>query len=54
VDHVHRQIKDVILTCSAGAQWPGLPWVLHGLRAALKEDSAVSSATVIGHPSPPS
>ncbi len=44
---VHRQIKDLLLTCSAGAQWPEhLSWVLLG-RADPKEDTAVSSAKLL-------
>jgi transposase InsO family protein len=43
VERAHRQLKDVLKARLAGPQWPEhLPWALLGLRAAPKEDSAVS------------
>jgi transposase InsO family protein len=52
VERVHRQIKDALCACGAGPMWHSyLPWVLMGLHAVPKEDSAVSSAElVIGSP----
>jgi transposase InsO family protein len=52
VERCHRQLKDVLPARSAANDWPDhLPWVLLGLRAAPKEDSAVSSADmVLGDP----
>ncbi len=48
VERVHRQLKDALLARGAGPTWHShLPWVLLGLRAAPKEDSAVSSAELV-------
>jgi hypothetical protein len=48
VERVHRQLKDALRAHGAGPAWHShLPWVLLGLRAAPKEDSAVSSAELI-------
>jgi hypothetical protein len=42
IERTHRQLR------LAGLQWPEhLPWVLLGLRAAPKEESAVSSAELV-------
>jgi hypothetical protein len=51
VERVHRQIKDTLRARGADPAWYSqLPWVLTGLRAAPKEDSAVSSAELaLGH-----
>ncbi len=52
VDRCHRQLKEALRARSAANDWPDhLPWVLLGMRAAPKEDSAVSSAEmVLGEP----
>jgi transposase InsO family protein len=48
VERAHRQIKDALRACLAGVEWPQhLPWVLLGLRAAPKEDTAISSAELV-------
>ena len=48
VERTHRQLKDALRARLAGPQWTEhLPWVLMGLRAAPKEDSAVSSAELV-------
>jgi hypothetical protein len=48
VECVHRQLKDALRVRGAGPAWRShLPWVLLGLRAASKEDSAVSSAELV-------
>jgi transposase InsO family protein len=48
VERAHRQIKDSLRARLAGSQWPEhLPWVLLGLRAAPKDDAAVSSAELV-------
>ena len=48
VERVHRQIKDALRARGAGPDWLShLPWVLMGLRAAPKEDSAISSAEMV-------
>ena len=48
VERSHRQLKDALKACTAGADWPShLPWVLLGLRAAPKEDSSISSAELL-------
>jgi len=48
VERTHRQLKDALRARLAGSQWTEhLPWVLMGLRAAPKEDSAVSSAELV-------
>jgi len=50
VERMHRQVKDALCAQVAGPAWHShLPWVLMGLRAAPKEDSAVSSRV----PDPP-
>ncbi len=52
VERCHRQLKDALRARSAANDWPDhLPWVLLGMRAAPKEDSAVSLAEmVLGDP----
>ncbi len=48
VERVHRQLKDALRARGAGPAWHShLPWVLMGLRAAPKEDSAVSSVELV-------
>jgi len=48
VERAHRQLKDALRARLAGPQWPShLPWALLGLRAAPKEDSAMSSAELL-------
>src|SRR5450830_455678 len=48
VERTHLQLKNALRARLAGAAWPEhLPWVLLGLRAAPKEDSAVSSAELV-------
>jgi transposase InsO family protein len=48
VERAHRQLKDVLRARLVGGEWPlHLPWVLFGLRAAPKEDSAISSAELV-------
>jgi hypothetical protein len=48
IERVHRQLKDSLCARLAGPDWPDhLPWVLLGLRAAPKEDSAVSAAELM-------
>jgi Integrase core domain len=48
VERAHCQLKDVLRARLAGPQWlEYLPWALLGLRAAPKEDSAVSSAELM-------
>jgi transposase InsO family protein len=48
IERAHRQLKDALRARLAGADWPlHLPWILLGLRAAPKEDSAVSSAELL-------
>ncbi len=48
VERVHRQLKDALRARGAGPAWHShLPWVLLGLRAAPKEDSAISSAELV-------
>jgi hypothetical protein len=45
---MHRQLKDALRARGAGPGWHShLPWVLMGLHAAPKEDSAVSSAELV-------
>jgi hypothetical protein len=47
-EHVHRQIKDALRARDVGSAWHShLPWVLMGMRAAPKENSAVSSAELV-------
>ncbi len=52
VERCHRQLKDALRARSSANDWPDhLPWVLLGMRAVPKEDSAVSSAEmVLGDP----
>jgi hypothetical protein len=48
VERAHRQLKDALRARLSRGDWPlHLPWVLFGLRAAPKEDSAVSSAELV-------
>jgi hypothetical protein len=48
VERVHRQLKDDLRARGVGPVWHShLPWVLLGLRAAPKEDSAVSSEELV-------
>jgi transposase InsO family protein len=48
LERAHRQLKDSLRARLAGPDWPQhLPWVLLGLRAAPKEDSAISSAELV-------
>jgi hypothetical protein len=48
VERFHRQLKDALRARLCGLDWAEhLPWVLLGLRAAPKEDSAVSSAELV-------
>ena len=48
VERYHRQLKDALRACLAGAYWyHHLPWVLLGLHSALKEDYAVSSVEMV-------
>jgi hypothetical protein len=48
VERTLRQVKDDLRARFAGNRWPEhLPWVLFGLRAAPKEDSAISSAELV-------
>jgi transposase InsO family protein len=48
VERSHHQLKDALRARLAGNEWPlHLPWVLLGLRAAPKEDTAVSSAELV-------
>jgi transposase InsO family protein len=48
VERMHRQLKDALRARGAGPAWHShLPWVLLGLRAAPKEDSAISSAELV-------
>jgi transposase InsO family protein len=51
VERCHRQLKEALRARSAANDLPDhLPWVLLGLRAAPKEDSAISSEIVLGDP----
>jgi transposase InsO family protein len=48
VERFHRRLKDSLRARLAGGDWPDhLPWVLLGLRAALREDSGVSAAELV-------
>jgi transposase InsO family protein len=48
LERAHRQLKDALRARLAGPEWPQhLPWVLLGLRAAPKEESAISSAELV-------
>jgi len=67
VERAHRQLKEALRSRLAGSSWTAhLPWVLLGLRAAPKDDAAISSAELVygsplrlpgqpqlGGPSPP-
>ena len=47
VERVHRQLKEALRARGAAEDWAShLPWVLLGLRAAPKDESAVSAAEV--------
>ena len=48
VERFHRQLKESLRARAASLDWAEhLPWVLMGLRAAPKEDSAVSAAELV-------
>jgi transposase InsO family protein len=48
IERFHRQLKDSLRARLCGQDWmTHLPWVLLGLRAAPKEDTAVSSAEML-------
>ncbi len=48
VKRAHEQLKDALQSQLVGGDWPlHLPWVLFGLRAAPKEDSAISSVELV-------
>jgi transposase InsO family protein len=48
VERAHRQLKDALRAQLVGGDWPlHLPWVLFGLRAAPREDSAISSEELV-------
>jgi hypothetical protein len=48
VERLHRQLKEALCARLAGVEWElHLPWVLLGLRAAPKEDSAISVAELV-------
>jgi Integrase core domain len=48
VERLHRQLKEALRARLAGVEWEQhLPWVLLGLRAAPKEDSALSAAELV-------
>ena len=48
VERFHRQLKEALRARGCGAAWMNhLPWVLLGLRAAPKEDSAISAAEAV-------
>jgi Integrase core domain len=48
VERLRRQLKDALRARQCGAAWlDHLPWVVLGLRAAPKDDSAVSAAEVV-------
>jgi hypothetical protein len=48
VERAHRQIKEALRARLPQGDWPlHLPWVFFGLRAAPKEDSAISSAELV-------
>ena len=48
VKRFHRQLKQSLKTWECGQAWlDHLPWALLGIRAAPKEDSAVSSAEAV-------
>jgi hypothetical protein len=48
IERFHRQLKDSLRARLCGQDWMAhLPWVLLGLRAAPKEDTAVSSTEML-------
>jgi len=48
VERFHRQLKEALRARESGLGWAEhLPWVLLGLRAAPKEEAAVSAAEVV-------
>ena len=48
VERFHRQLKNALKARACGVDWAKhLPWVLLGIRAAPKEDSAVSAAELV-------
>jgi hypothetical protein len=48
VERFHRQLKDAFRSRMDNQDWPShLQWFLLGLRATLKEDSAISSAEMV-------
>jgi hypothetical protein len=48
IERAHQQLKDALRARLAGTEWlQHLPWVLLGLRAVPKDDSAVSSAEMV-------
>ena len=48
VERFHRQLKNVLKSRACGVDWADhLPWVMLGIRAAPKEDSAVSAAEMV-------
>ncbi len=48
VERTHRQIKDALCARLEDGRWPEHPpWVLFGLRAASKEDCAISPAELV-------
>ncbi len=48
VERTHGQLKAALRAWLAGSRWPEhLPWVLLGLRTALKEDSSISAAKLV-------
>jgi len=47
IKRFHRQLKEALRARGSGADWADhLPWILLGLRAAPKEEAAVSTAEV--------
>ena len=48
VERFHRQLKNALKSRACGVDWAEhLPWVMLGIRAAPKEDSAVSAAEMV-------
>jgi transposase InsO family protein len=48
VERLHRQMKDDLQARNCGAAWADpLPWVMLGLRAAPKDESAISLAKMV-------
>ena len=48
VERFHRQLKNALKSRACGVDWADhLPWVMLGIRAAPKEDSAVSAAEMV-------